>query len=208
MLERMREKMDRVRRKSEARKARLSLSSPHKQQQGFSLFAAGSARNEMFFSSKISEETDNRSETIDEEGNDVNQTPPAMPVSHTPGFDGIREMFRQPAMEPKTPSFTGFRKMFDGVTQSHSLPTTPSFAGMKRLFNSYPANVVATPHMNLDEVFEQDENDADHEDEEPRPVGQYIMCAFIYHAITDCPPRRKRGSAAERGMGGSDHSPC
>jgi len=157
MLERMKEKMDSVLRKNEARKARLSFASPQKTSE-FSLLAPPSAKKSLAF--QIAEENLSqmqREEDTEAGSSSFSRAPYGTPISPTPRFDGIKEMFRQSAPEPKTPSFTGFKKMFEGNRPAMP-PRTPSFTGMKQMFTTGRASVMATPHMRLDEMFDEEED--------------------------------------------------
>jgi hypothetical protein len=168
MVENMKQKMAQVRRKSEARKMRLSITSPHKAQD-FSLLGAGPRRasravpvtgieEETLSQTKRAELDENESAeaTLDivdvrhgNEGQDklnsldgsrngalTNHTPTRTTskptTSLTPRFDGVREMFHQPRLEPKTPAFHGFREMFH---------------------QPGPNSVLATPQLNLGDMF-------------------------------------------------------
>lgn len=187
MVENMKQKMAQVRRKSEARKVRLSTS-PQKVRD-FSLLAAGAGRaSRGFLEAEIMEETLSQTKRaeLDEEnifadsasistGHGQNQDTLSLPddssneelaehtptpatsrtnTSLTPRFDGVREMFRQPRWQPTTPSFVGFKKMLQDPDIPHK---TPSFRGVKEMFRQPDKSVFATPHLNLGDVFNNDE---------------------------------------------------
>jgi hypothetical protein len=192
MVENMKQKIAQVRRKSEARRMRLSTS-PQKVRD-FSLLAAGASRvSRGFLDTDIMEETLSQAKRAELDGgniaddstaphdnkdqDDLNmldgstdgelaEHTPARATSKydsslTPRFDGVREMFRQPRWQPKTPSFAGFKKMFqDRPEVPHK---TPSFRGVKEMFRRPdPNSALATPQLNLGEMFsteDEDEND-------------------------------------------------
>ena len=79
--------------------------------------------------------------------------------SLTPRFAGVREMSRQPNLEPKTPSYAGFKgMMFQGRQEvSHN---TPSFCGVREMFHQpHPDGVPATPQLILDNLLIDEEED-------------------------------------------------
>ncbi|KAF8501359.1 hypothetical protein JB92DRAFT_3124063 [Gautieria morchelliformis] len=176
MVENMLQKMAQVKRKTEARKMRLSITSPHKAQD-FSLLSAGPRRASRAIPvTGIEEETlsqtkraeldedvftdaalDNVDVRHSNEGQDklnlldgsrnsklTSHTPiraASKPTaSLTPRFDGVREMFRQPPLEPKTPAFHGFREMF---------------------YPPGPKSVLATPQLNLGDMFSNEDETKD-----------------------------------------------
>ncbi|KAF8508715.1 hypothetical protein BU17DRAFT_70715 [Hysterangium stoloniferum] len=184
MLEKMKQKMDSVRRKSEIRRMRLSIASPQKKPD-FSLLATGTPRTErpLFSPEAIAEETlsqtrragqkehhsvSSDSSHDEQDGNsDVEETTDGKPdlsrtpvrltpayISHTPRFDGVREMFRQPRLDPRTPSFAGVKEMYQRPIMP---PKTPSFRGIKEMYKDGPSSTLATPHMNLGEIFDDGE---------------------------------------------------
>ncbi|KAF8586926.1 hypothetical protein K439DRAFT_1631219 [Ramaria rubella] len=182
MLAKMKQKMANVRRKSEARKVRLSIASPHKTQD-FSLLAAARS-DRAFLAAGILEETFSQTKHAEEDdaarcpavvhaqhkqqeehlsildGSDDEERVEHSPirttsgVSLTPRFDGVREMFRQPRMDPKTPSFAGLSKML--YAPAELSPKTPSFRGVREMFNP-PLLVPPTPQLNLGSLFSNEE---------------------------------------------------
>ena len=189
MLENMKQKMAYLRRQSEARKMRLSIASPHKGQD-FSLL--GTRRGSRLFpDARIEEEppsqtgrvamndnkvvdTSSLSVAEDHHGNEghnklTKHTPTCAAsgstTSLTPRFDGVREILHKPRLEPKTPSFAGFKMMFQDRTEKPY--KTPSFRGVRDMFNRPSANtVLATPQLNLDMLFTSEKDEMDNKDEQ------------------------------------------
>ncbi|KIJ43908.1 hypothetical protein M422DRAFT_30724 [Sphaerobolus stellatus SS14] len=163
MLAKMRQKLDTVEQKTEERKKRLSLASPQKAPGDFSLLAtpsAQTARKSLAF--RMAEESLKKQEASASTNGDENLVRVNIArISRTPRFDGMRDMFKQPSVEPKTPSFTGLKKLFDG--ERPTIPKTPAFTGVREMFRTQPA-VMDTPRMSFDEIFtEQDEDDYEHD---------------------------------------------
>ncbi|KAF8529574.1 hypothetical protein BU17DRAFT_60366 [Hysterangium stoloniferum] len=135
MLKKMKQKMDSVRQKSEIRRMRLSITDSSHGEQGSNF--------------DIEETTDDK---LNLPKTPVRVTPAH--ISHTPRFDGVREMFQQPRLNPGTPSFAGVKEMYQHPTMPLN---TPSFCGIKEMYKAGPSSIPATPHMNLDEIFDDRE---------------------------------------------------
>ncbi|GJJ16219.1 hypothetical protein Clacol_010515 [Clathrus columnatus] len=151
MLEKMKMKLESVRRRSEVRMARLSHVSPHKDI-GHSMISSPSWCNEPKSRTlRMAEESlrqmkleDNDEEQMHEISSPIRQKPL---FPHSPRFETVREMTPRLHNEPQTPSFFGMKKMFNTMPS----PGTPSFVGIKEMYKTVP--VPTTPIMKLDEMF-------------------------------------------------------
>ena len=189
MLERMRQKVANVRRKSEARRTRPSIGGPQ-QAAAFSLLAAGAERDD-----RITEETLSQMKRTELDGDDLAE-PPLQAIASDPDVqdgDDLNILDKSsdeesPQRAPPhaaarstnvslTPRFDGVREMF---RQPRAEPKTPSFTGIRKMFHErsemppktpslrgvremfdrpMPPDVPPTPHMDLGDMFDEGEGD-------------------------------------------------
>lgn len=166
MVENMKQKMAQVRRKSEARKVRLSTS-PQKVRD-FSLLAAGAGRaSRGFLEAEIMEETLSQTKRaeLDEEnifadsasistGHGQNQDTLSLPDDSS--NEELAEHTPTPATSiantSLTPRFDGVREMF---RQPRWQPVTPSFAGLKKMLQDPDIPHETPSFRGVKEMFRQ-----------------------------------------------------
>lgn len=155
MLAKMKLKLETMRRKSEARMARLShVSSPQK------VLSSDYSLNQRSPSPlgvksrtlQIAEESLNRLKLEDEEEEEEEDTSKVTPFkSIQPALQSNERLSFLSHVEPQTPSFRGMKTMFNNHPQT---PQTPSFVGLKDMYKV--PQVMATPNMKLDELFQEE----------------------------------------------------